>query len=688
MVKPIVIFLFAAAAYAAYASEHNDSTTSQELKEIVVEGARIIHKPGHDVLILSDRNRKFGVNALEAISSMNYFKTSIGETELYTHDNKKILITINGVPAKGTELCSYSAEIIKNVEYYSPTPAEYMELTDGPVINVITRKPQERMLSGYFNLRNAVSIISGNNFGTLTYADSLNQVKAIYTMGYNNTDKSEKTARYAYSPTRISDYREKGKLINTYHDIDLSYQRSQGAHLLNIALSGSYGHSKEHYEGPAQIINGDDSADGDLFSVNTAAEKRAAASIYYRLNLSRRKILAFNIANTIGESNSEASRHRNIAPPFDNLNYDVASNTDNNSYAMNAAAVFSMPVKHGGFDASLRYAYTRLRQTSMGLKSTPEMHRAGASARYAWMLNGFSVVPSAGMSAVRESRTSVAPTFNLQASWNPSKGLLNGWAAKLSYNLRHCSSAMGNLANSISYKDNHFISAGNPDLRPFQLHNGGLSIEYFSPDGKNYFSASANQSYADGIFKPVLSRKGDMIILHYDNIRYSYSCSYVINAAWYVLPWLELSAYADYNYSRESMAGRIASCDQWRVGGSFYASVGKFEVSASFNPPIKSVEGDLFIHKSAQSLGRIRYKHKQLSVSCEYRCFAQNEYTIGRLGEFEYKEDLTLKSHKYYVGVSITYSFSKGKQMSHDERMLYEGSYDTGLGDFNSVVKP
>ena len=225
MVKPIVIFLFAAAAYAAYASEHNDSTTSQELKEIVVEGARIIHKPGHDVLILSDRNRKFGVNALEAISSMNYFKTSIGETELYTHDNKKILITINGVPAKGTELCSYSAEIIKNVEYYSPTPAEYMELTDGPVINVITRKPQKRMLSGYFNLRNAVSIISGNNFGTLTYADSLNQVKAIYTMGYNNTDKSEKTARYAYSPTRISDYREKGKLINTYHDIDLSYQQ-------------------------------------------------------------------------------------------------------------------------------------------------------------------------------------------------------------------------------------------------------------------------------------------------------------------------------------------------------------------------------------------------------------------------------------------------------------------------------
>lgn len=96
----------------------------------------------------------------------------------------------------------------------------------------------------------------------------------------------------------------------------------------------------------------------------------------------------------------------------------------------------------------------------------------------------------------------------------------------------------------------------------------------------------------------------------------------------------------------------------------------------------------MFIHKSAQSLGRIRYKHKQLSVSCEYRSFAQNEYTIGRLGEFEYKEDLTLKSHKYYVGVSITYSFSKGKQMSHDERMLYEGSYDTGLGDFNSVVKP
>lgn len=99
-----------------------DTTAARELKEVVVEGERIIHKTGRDVLLLSDQNRKFGVNALEAISSMNYFQTTIGENKLSSYDGQPVLITINGVPATGYDLCTYSADEIKSVEYYAVTP--------------------------------------------------------------------------------------------------------------------------------------------------------------------------------------------------------------------------------------------------------------------------------------------------------------------------------------------------------------------------------------------------------------------------------------------------------------------------------------------------------------------------------------------------------------------------------------
>lgn len=162
----IVAALFVAPIVSAQSTateEVADTTRTHELKEVVVDAERIIHKPGRDILILSEQNKAFGFNALEAISSMNYFMTAIGGTELTSYDKQPVLITINGVPSTGEELCTYRADQILRVEYFAITPAEFMGQTSGPVINVITRKPRTQMISGYFNLRNSVSTLSGVN---------------------------------------------------------------------------------------------------------------------------------------------------------------------------------------------------------------------------------------------------------------------------------------------------------------------------------------------------------------------------------------------------------------------------------------------------------------------------------------------------------------------------------------------
>ena len=65
----------------------------------------------------------------------------------------------------------------------------------------------------------------------------------------------------------------------------------------------------------------------------------------------------------------------------------------------------------------------------------------------------------------------------------------------------------------------------------------------------------------------------------------------------------------------------------------------------------------------------------------------QNEYTIGRSDGFYYIEENSRKSFAHCVSISPSYSMSKGKQTQHDNPMLYEGSSETGLGDFNGVVK-
>lgn len=58
------------------AQESLDTIKSFRLSEVVVKAERIIHKGDHDVLYLSNDNKKFGTNALDAVSWLS--KSGVG----------------------------------------------------------------------------------------------------------------------------------------------------------------------------------------------------------------------------------------------------------------------------------------------------------------------------------------------------------------------------------------------------------------------------------------------------------------------------------------------------------------------------------------------------------------------------------------------------------------------------------
>ena len=105
--------------------EPTDTVKSHELNEVVFTESREIYKDDHVVLFLSNANRKFGTNALDAISSLNRFQTSLNATALTSWDRSSVFILINGVPSTAIELRSYRSSDIKNVEYYQEAPPQY-----------------------------------------------------------------------------------------------------------------------------------------------------------------------------------------------------------------------------------------------------------------------------------------------------------------------------------------------------------------------------------------------------------------------------------------------------------------------------------------------------------------------------------------------------------------------------------
>lgn len=218
------------------AQESLDTIKSFRLIEVVVKAERIIHKGDHDVLYLSNDNKKFGTNALDAVSSLELFQTAINETKLVSWDRQNVFILINGVPSTAYDLRGYKGEDIKNVEFYSIAPPQYMSLTAGPVVNIVVKKRHDRSYAGYFNTSNAVNTEFGTNQIDLTYADSLNQVKLDYLIDYRNIGNIDNLAEYTYSPQLHSQYRGTSRYKGQYHNISASYQRYQGNHLFNAKV--------------------------------------------------------------------------------------------------------------------------------------------------------------------------------------------------------------------------------------------------------------------------------------------------------------------------------------------------------------------------------------------------------------------------------------------------------------------
>ena len=157
------------------------------LNEVVIKGKLMEKKADHILLYMTDENRKFGTNALDAVSTLNLFTTSLNETTLQSYDRQEVFILIYGVPSTGIDLRSYKAKDIKSVEYYPIAPARYMSMTQGPVANIIVQKRHDILFSTYVNTRNALTHANGNNQISQTYADSLNRVNITYFDSYFNT---------------------------------------------------------------------------------------------------------------------------------------------------------------------------------------------------------------------------------------------------------------------------------------------------------------------------------------------------------------------------------------------------------------------------------------------------------------------------------------------------------------------
>ena len=663
------------------------------LREVTIEADRVVHKGDHDVLFLSKESRTFGTNALDAVSSLILFRTSINDTKLLSWDGQQVFVLINGVPSTAMDLRGYKGDEIKSVEYYATAPAQYMGFTSGPLINVVVKKRHESMHSAYLNTSNALNTRFGTNQLDLTYADSLNQVKLGYYIDYRGIREISIQPTIMCDPDHHSQYRGRGFYSGAYQNMYASYQRYQGKHLFNAKLYSIIDAGLEKESRRSVLLYDTIDNQGNNMYQLKSQYNTSTLDVYYRYLFKQGRMLAVNVVNAMGVSYSRSNYEMNTLGGVSGMGnkYNYHNEIDNESYSLIANAMYVSPLWGGQFNAAMRYEYNYLYQESMNVESAPYSHSEFAYAGGSWHWGYGTFAPALGVSLLQQTssesvHTSVLPYFRLYTDWS-GRGTWRGTSAQLTLTTDQRNPSLADLTETQNYIDPWIVSMGNPGLQQYWVSTAKFAFSYLAPDGKDMVSLMVRPSYAHNKIAMTVVRKGNTIYFQPQNIGGELGCSVSLHGSWSLLPWLTLSPYGEYYTTHYHTPSRDMRLNYIRFGGILTATRGNTSVQLAINSPTVEYDGDFITRASRQYVALFQHKWRNWAFGAAYNYSGDNEYTVVELPDFSYYKKKDWAPLHHMVRVTATYSFSSGNARKHDKKMIHEASDNSGLRKFDKPKK-
>ncbi|MDE5877062.1 MAG: outer membrane beta-barrel family protein [Muribaculaceae bacterium] len=660
-----------------------NDTAATELPEVEIKADREIYKKDHVVLTLSEANRRFGSNALEAISTLSRFITVLNSDRLTSYQGRNVYVLIDGVPSTPEMLRTYQAGDIRDVEYYDVPPARYRVYTEGPLVNVRLRRRHDMMVSAYVSAQSAVADVNTSDMAVLTYADSLNQVKASYTLNHSNAGDLIRDIEYLYPDGGMTIEHIEARNKYLMQNLNLSYQSTRGHHLFNAKARYDWQHRLYRTPGSAEIFEDGISVEGFTDRHTRTSRKILSADLYYCYRHSERRSVQVNIGNAFGKGDHRQHLMRDIPTPWEALNYDIYNNTDNSTYNFSGDISGQCPL--GSVDLSGVFRYTR---RSLSQKATSGTYRSSEdeeflSAGATWSRGIMTLSGSAGMTVITENTsagktTSVSP-YGYLGFWLRGRDRWRGASASLTMFTRQGSFPASNTTANYTYIDRRYISVGNPSLKPSTAFGPEMRLQYFDPQGKWFVSLYGQMLRIRDAQVPLVYMENDIAVRQVANLPHTLGFFGQLTGRWVPLKWFFIQpvlTFGDTRYSTPS--GRVHGsnlqygCNATVMAGDLSAALGAFS-------PKKTWEGNTCSREAAFFFVSLTYRLRAFTFGLTYNRYCRgSRYTEGGDG-FSYILRSYDRPYRNWVRLSATWFFSKGRQFYHPQKSLGDVQGDVAL---------
>ena len=571
-------------------------------------------------------------------------------------------------------------------------PPKYAIFTSGSIINVITKKKRDQQYDGYFSTSNAVNTGFGYNQSALTYTDSLNMVKVGYWVSYRNIGRISGHSEYNYDLFgRKTEYDTRRRYKGEVHNISTEYQRYQGKHLFNVSVTGKINPGEENSSGTANIFENNQTYNGTQQSHLKSRANSITGNIYYGY-MSGQTSFAMSVSNSFGKSYSDAWSEMVLPEPYSQYGYRNNSRLDNNSYALSVFAHVNTPWRWigGDFSAATVYNYSQIEQRYLDTKVTPSNSSLFINTAMSWNVNGFYLNEALCANITKqnngfETRTIISPSLTLFGNYAtlPRRNLI----FQAHFTTTKLIPGLGDLSESISYRDNWFIATGNPNLESGWSNSGQILIQYYNPNNsRNVIFFKYSTGYIDNAVRTYIAYENDAVTTKKANYTYRYVNNLYLSGTWCPFKWLELSPYIEYHYDRTSLSGERMTGKHFRLGGSVTFSYKNITLLLSANSSGRSWDAVVTERYSAQFAAVAQYKWRDWAFGAEWHYAGHNDYECGSINGFKYKIISDDKPLHNLVQINAVYSFSVGRSRRHAQKQQSGTEADSGLNQYNQVT--
>lgn len=662
---------------------------TRELEEVKVIAKALQSYADRDEMFLSDYNRNFGVNALDAISSLPKFIPNLNGSALLNDRMESVNILIDGHKASAEDLRNLNGKDIAKVIYYQNAPAKYAGLYGGCIANIILKRPLSIKFSGKFEAgANLTSPVTNETVG-FTMLSPTTIINANYKFIYSNITRQQSGTTFDY-----------GDLINSLKTTSFRVEQknNQGAISWQFDRGSNMFFAKFDYNGNDRHVSKGDgltettSMDEIYGTRNTTGQRFSdtySLNLYYSHQFKNGMELMADIVGNISKPHTDSHIIQNTEESSAYNSYTVNSEIGSNVKSIIGNVSFNSPLWGGSASISAMEHYRDVRQTyhsnlfsglpSINRNSTHYTMLAASFTRQFGKFSGMIDLTLSGnifkdIDGKSHFDYSLYPRLNLNYNLNRSVNLhMTTWMEGTIYGL-------GQQNINRSFIDTRFFKENIPYMKPSHRMNISLSPTFSISSGvlsisPNLWYTWSRNSYIDYIY-----REGNDFIQRPILLPCMNSLKYGVSMIWYALPGFQLRPFIDGSYKAFStpQGHERFNAVKFRLMGIYV--IKRFQFTAYVESPKKEIDGITRSHTGWRVSADALWSSDNLYIGLSYYYGGAHEWTSMAVDGFSWQTDEIAKYLRDSITLTVGYNFSAGKyNRSRHNKKLYNQETESGL---------